>query len=55
MCEFQIYKEEIPYCEYTESACTLCVFGNKETYNKAILTKRATIYETSFCRKNNSD
>lgn len=36
MCEFQIYKGEIPYCEYTESACTLCVIGNKETYNKAI-------------------
>lgn len=36
MCEFQIYKGEIPYCEYTESTCTLCVLGNKETYNKAI-------------------
>lgn len=38
MCEFQIYKKkrEIPYCEYTESVCTLCVLGNKETYNKAI-------------------
>lgn len=36
MCEFQIYKGEIPYCEYTKSACTLCVIGNKETYNKAI-------------------
>lgn len=37
MCEFQTYKKgEIPYCEYTESVCTLCVIGNKETYNKAI-------------------
>lgn len=36
MCKFQIYKEEIPYCEYTEDVCTLCVLGNKETYNKAI-------------------
>ena len=36
MCKFQTYKGKIPYCEYTESACTLCVFENKETYNKAI-------------------
>lgn len=36
MCEFQIYKGEILYCEYTEDVCTLCVFGNKETYDKAI-------------------
>lgn len=37
--EVPLYKGEIPYCEYTESACTLCVFGNKETYNKAIKNK----------------
>lgn len=55
MCEFQTYEGEIPYCEYTESACTLCVFGNKETYNKAIENRRMIMYETSFCRKNNSD
>lgn len=49
MCEFQTYKGEIPYCEYTESACTLCAIGNKETYNKAIKKiMRRVIYETFF-------
>lgn len=36
MCEYQeTIENSIPYCTYTESACTLCVFGNKETYNEA--------------------
>ena len=51
MCEFQIYKEEIPYCEYTKSACTLCVFGNKETYNKAILTKEQQYMKQVFIER----
>ena len=37
MCEFmKIEPYKFPQCEYTKSVCTLCVLGNRKTYNEAI-------------------
>lgn len=45
MCEYQrikevknphkIHKPEVPYCQVTGERCTYCVYGNRDTYNKA--------------------
>lgn len=36
MCEYQRIKEnELPMCDYTKSLCTLCVLGNRKTYEEA--------------------
>lgn len=39
MCEYQTFNpdndKELPTCIVTNDFCTLCVFGNANTYNKA--------------------
>ena len=44
MCEYQVFNEKfglLPECKYTDKPCTLCVFGNKETYVQAKKAEKA--------------
>ena len=36
MCEYCVIPENgLPMCEHTKELCTLCVLGNRKTYEKA--------------------
>ena len=40
MCEYQKFQGELPICDYTKQPCTLCVMGNKNTYEEAERSKQ---------------
>lgn len=54
MCEFQKWVDnQLPFCEYTNSFCTLCVMGNATTYKEAIQNSKPELLALINSMKDN--